>query len=222
MNNSNCEKETNRTEEVNATRMKTSPTVTSDFFIENLLSRKHSLSSGQDWTMVRRRVFTHATFPKISDKNCGSYNIDGTSCSITDSQHVWLQHPSCSNNNWSVTSENNAADMKDLVIGTRNEMENFQDYQSESEETIGRCHPSDERKKRQRTAFTSTQIKTLESEFERNRYLSVSKRMQLSKTLKLTETQISLSPAWPDGSRRSTRNQRVAGSNPPLAPNMLL
>ncbi|XP_076336745.1 homeobox protein koza-like isoform X2 [Tachypleus tridentatus] len=105
--------------------------------------------------------------------------------------------------------------MKDLVIGTRNEMENFQDYQSESEETIGRCHPSEERKKRQRTAFTSTQIKTLESEFERNRYLSVSKRMQLSKTLKLTETQISLSPAWPGGSRRSTRNPRVAGSNHP-------
>jgi len=30
----------------------------------------------------------------------------------------------------------------------------------------------------------------LESEFERNKYLSVSKRMQLSKQLKLTETQV--------------------------------
>lgn len=48
----------------------------------------------------------------------------------------------------------------------------------------------EERKKRPRTAFTATQIKVLESEFEKNKYLSVSKRMQLSKTLKLTETQV--------------------------------
>jgi len=30
----------------------------------------------------------------------------------------------------------------------------------------------DERKKRPRTAFTATQIKSLEAEFERNKYLS--------------------------------------------------
>ena len=47
-----------------------------------------------------------------------------------------------------------------------------------------------ERKKRPRTAFTAAQIKTLEAEFERNKYLSVSKRIQLSKALKLTETQV--------------------------------
>ncbi|CAG0913293.1 unnamed protein product [Notodromas monacha] len=51
---------------------------------------------------------------------------------------------------------------------------------------------SDERKKRPRTAFTSTQIKALEAEFEKNKYLSVSKRLQLSKSLKLTETQIKI------------------------------
>lgn len=33
-------------------------------------------------------------------------------------------------------------------------------------------------------------LQALESEFERNKYLSVSKRMQLSKQLKLTETQV--------------------------------
>ena len=49
---------------------------------------------------------------------------------------------------------------------------------------------SDDRKKRPRTAFTAAQIKALESEFERNKYLSVSKRMQLSKQLRLTETQV--------------------------------
>ena len=50
---------------------------------------------------------------------------------------------------------------------------------------------NDDRKKRPRTAFTAAQIKALENEFEKNKYLSVSKRMQLSKQLKLTETQVS-------------------------------
>ena len=50
---------------------------------------------------------------------------------------------------------------------------------------------NEDRKKRPRTAFTAAQIKALENEFEKNKYLSVSKRMQLSKQLKLTETQVS-------------------------------
>ncbi|OXU23818.1 hypothetical protein TSAR_011962 [Trichomalopsis sarcophagae] len=50
----------------------------------------------------------------------------------------------------------------------------------------------EERKKRPRTAFTAAQIKSLEAEFERNKYLSVAKRLQLSKALKLTETQIKI------------------------------
>lgn len=48
----------------------------------------------------------------------------------------------------------------------------------------------EERKKRPRTAFTAAQIKSLEAEFEKNKYLSVAKRCQLSKSLKLTETQV--------------------------------
>jgi len=46
------------------------------------------------------------------------------------------------------------------------------------------------RKKRPRTAFTASQVKALESEFERNKYLSVAKRSHLAKSLKLTETQV--------------------------------
>jgi hypothetical protein len=49
----------------------------------------------------------------------------------------------------------------------------------------------EERKKRPRTAFTASQVKALEAEFERNKYLSVAKRASLAKTLKLTETQVS-------------------------------
>ena len=60
-------------------------------------------------------------------------------------------------------------------------------FLSDDEDGLG-----DDRKKRPRTAFTAAQIKALESEFEKNKYLSVSKRMQLSKQLKLTETQVVL------------------------------
>ena len=48
-----------------------------------------------------------------------------------------------------------------------------------------------EPKKRARTAFTPEQIKTLEDEFNRNKYLAVGRRLELSKKLSLTETQVS-------------------------------
>lgn len=49
---------------------------------------------------------------------------------------------------------------------------------------------SDDRKKRPRTAFSAAQIKALETEFERGKYLSVAKRTALAKQLHLTETQV--------------------------------
>lgn len=54
-------------------------------------------------------------------------------------------------------------------------------------------HELSGRKKRPRTAFTLNQIKQLESEFENCKYLSVSKRTQLSSSLGLSETQVSTS-----------------------------
>lgn len=56
----------------------------------------------------------------------------------------------------------------------------------------GQRRPSVELKKRPRTAFTNEQIKVLESEFQKSKYLSVGRRMDLSKSLKLTETQIKI------------------------------
>lgn len=47
-------------------------------------------------------------------------------------------------------------------------------------------------RKRPRTAFSAHQIKELEEEFERNKYLTVSRRVEMSKSLKLTETQIKI------------------------------
>lgn len=52
--------------------------------------------------------------------------------------------------------------------------------------------PRSELKKRPRTAFTNEQIKALESDFQRSKYISVARRMELSKSLKLTETQIKI------------------------------
>ena len=60
----------------------------------------------------------------------------------------------------------------------------------DSQERSSSAASDEERKKRPRTAFTAAQIKSLEAEFERNKYLSVAKRLQLSKSLKLTETQV--------------------------------
>eukprot|EP00058_Branchiostoma_floridae_P027451 XP_002612942.1 linked to engrailed and distalless homeobox b [Branchiostoma floridae] len=65
---------------------------------------------------------------------------------------------------------------------------NDDDVRSESP----RLYRQDERKKRPRTAFTAEQIKELEGEFQKNKYLSVTKRLELSNQLKLTETQIKI------------------------------
>ena len=49
----------------------------------------------------------------------------------------------------------------------------------------------DDSKKRPRTAFSTEQVRSLEQEFHRNKYLSMAKRMEMSKQLGLTEQQVS-------------------------------
>ena len=61
-------------------------------------------------------------------------------------------------------------------------------------------------KKRPRTAFTPEQVKRLESEFQSNKYLSVGKRLELSRTLKLTETQVNTSCILPRGNANAHRH----------------
>ena len=60
------------------------------------------------------------------------------------------------------------------------------------ESTQERRRGKDPTKKRKRTAFTGTQVKELEGEFRRSKYLTISRRTELSKSLKLTETQIKI------------------------------
>ena len=45
-------------------------------------------------------------------------------------------------------------------------------------------------RKRPRTAFSQDQVRCLESEFARNKYLTVSRRVELSRELGLTENQV--------------------------------
>uniref|UniRef100_A0A1B0CI86 Homeobox domain-containing protein n=2 Tax=Lutzomyia longipalpis TaxID=7200 RepID=A0A1B0CI86_LUTLO len=71
--------------------------------------------------------------------------------------------------------------------------EEILDSTSEAASEEGGCtNGSDDRKKRPRTAFSASQIKALEAEFERGKYLSVAKRTALAKQLHLTETQIKI------------------------------
>ena len=45
-------------------------------------------------------------------------------------------------------------------------------------------------RKRPRTAFSQDQVRSLENEFARNKYLTVGRRVELSKELGLTENQV--------------------------------
>ncbi|RWS31180.1 BarH-like 1 homeobox protein [Leptotrombidium deliense] len=49
-----------------------------------------------------------------------------------------------------------------------------------------------EKTRRRRTSFSSHQIRVLENEFDANKYLSVGRRIHLSKALNLTEVQIKI------------------------------
>ncbi|CAG0897612.1 unnamed protein product [Cyprideis torosa] len=65
--------------------------------------------------------------------------------------------------------------------------------------------PGIDRKPRQ--AYTSKQLERLESEFKMDKYLSVSKRMELSSTLNLTEVQIK---TWFQNRRTKWKKQMTA------------
>ena len=54
--------------------------------------------------------------------------------------------------------------------------------------TSSHHHPKKQRKAR--TAFTDHQLQTLETTFERQKYLSVQDRMELAAKLRLTDTQV--------------------------------
>ncbi|KAL1500995.1 hypothetical protein ABEB36_006402 [Hypothenemus hampei] len=91
--------------------------------------------------------------------------------------------------------DNSNKNLNDTEVNQRLTKEEDEEYVGGSSRYLhdsGKPLNDDDRKKRPRTAFTAAQIKSLEAEFEKNKYLSVAKRCQLSKSLKLTETQIKI------------------------------
>ncbi|XP_076305222.1 uncharacterized protein LOC143222503 [Tachypleus tridentatus] len=179
---------TEKLDERKTSNIKSSLPTSSDFLIENLLSRQPTVNSNKGWIMANRRSSCN-TLPAMPEKN-ETFNKDITSRSTSNLTHTWEHHSSYADR-WSTGVTPSTSPLTTAQDGE--ELDSCQvDSPSESEESTNRCHSSKERKKRPRTAFTATQIKALEAEFERSKYLSVSKRMQLSKTLKLTETQIKI------------------------------
>ena len=51
-------------------------------------------------------------------------------------------------------------------------------------------HSFSKKQRKARTAFTDSQLQTLETSFERQKYLSVQDRMELAAKLNLTDTQV--------------------------------
>ena len=76
--------------------------------------------------------------------------------------------------------------------GHESNHESYKNHDNNHRHSNSNHRYSQEVKKRPRTAFTPEQIKRLEDEFNKNKYLSVGKRLELSKSLKLTETQVCL------------------------------
>uniref|UniRef100_A0A1B6K8K0 Homeobox domain-containing protein n=1 Tax=Graphocephala atropunctata TaxID=36148 RepID=A0A1B6K8K0_9HEMI len=105
-------------------------------------------------------------------------NTTGTPCGLGD---VW--QPECE------------GEGEDVVSTTTDTVDTAKDPDTKdcsSDTRVKGGAGYEDRKKRARTAFTAAQIKLLEAEFEKSKYLSVSKRLQLSKALMLTETQIKI------------------------------
>ncbi|CAB3998238.1 homeobox ceh-19-like, partial [Paramuricea clavata] len=85
------------------------------------------------------------------------------------------------------------------IVQTQIDNQNIPAHQKNTScDSISSCNDISKKKenvndmKRPRTAFSAHQIKELEEEFERNKYLTVSRRVEMSKSLKLTETQIKI------------------------------
>ncbi|KAG7202036.1 hypothetical protein KM043_004720 [Ampulex compressa] len=78
------------------------------------------------------------------------------------------------------------------------------DPKGSSSSSLGSVQSKKQRKAR--TAFTDTQLQTLEKSFERQKYLSVQDRMELAATLNLTDTQVK---TWYQNRRTKWKRQTM-------------
>ncbi|KAG5678989.1 hypothetical protein PVAND_008599 [Polypedilum vanderplanki] len=140
-----------------------------NFSIENILARPESLNENKKFMRQNPFQNNHVLFDqnrKFSDMHFRKYENEETEKEGEMSCH--------SENNESVNTDN----------------ENHSEIASD--DGGNSSNQSDDRKKRPRTAFSASQIKALEGEFEKGKYLSVAKRTSLAKSLNLTETQVKI------------------------------
>jgi len=133
------------------------------------------------------------TFPPLASRS-GSFSIEDilnkNPCDESTGGRLNFQSPS-SGPDFKTTTMSDMHAVKATVKAVSED--NAPKGPSLQEQDVSREKPPcSDLKKRPRTAFTNEQIKTLESEFQKSKYLSVARRMELSKALKLTETQIKI------------------------------
>ncbi|GAB0100621.1 ventral anterior homeobox 1 [Sergentomyia squamirostris] len=128
-------------------------------------------------TSVESRKVTNLRVNSFSIENLLKPHVDSSRTSCNFRQHDAIAVKKCF-----PTDTNICCGQEEILDNT-----------SEGASEEGSCtNGSDDRKKRPRTAFSASQIKALEAEFERGKYLSVAKRTALAKQLHLTETQIKI------------------------------
>ncbi|CAO1352872.1 unnamed protein product [Diamesa serratosioi] len=160
--------------------MPTEVRVKNSFSIENILSRP-------DRVEQRRKLYRMNPFENNHVLFGGINNINNNNNNNNSNKHLM----DFNQTNQQSSEHHESFDSK---IEKDDESEEFEDDHETSSEVLSNdgTNNSDDRKKRPRTAFSAAQIKALETEFERGKYLSVAKRTSLAKTLHLTETQIKI------------------------------
>ncbi|CAG4957931.1 unnamed protein product [Parnassius apollo] len=140
------------------------------FSIDNLLADKFS----KDVNEIKNKF--------VDDNNeCTNESVDFFK-DVCNTEQAY-----CSNDEDDKAS--NSSEQVDVESSTAGDSSDFTEIKSSDYSQPG---PSTSRGKRARTAFSAQQIKSLEAEFEKNRYLSVAARGRLARHLRLTETQIKI------------------------------
>lgn len=92
-----------------------------------------------------------------------------------------------------------------------------EEYSCDLEEARSPCTPDIDRgsvnihkMRRRRTAFTSSQLKSLEEKFDDKKYLTISERNKLAKSLNLSDTQVK---TWFQNRRTKWKKQNISTQN---------
>ncbi|CAF1103323.1 unnamed protein product [Adineta steineri] len=169
------------------------------FFVDDILHKvtmpmNENIHCSNDMNNFKRKRSINSDDDDISNKKLRSYNHEDDDndelvySSITD---VISEEESCTSNN-SNTIDNNSDN--DLFVSSS-------------------CLPTNnlrqnKKQRKPRTAFTDTQLNTLEKNFERQKYLSVQDRLELANRLRLSDTQVK---TWYQNRRTKWKRQASLG-----------